>query len=116
MVWLEWFSCVRFHVSFTFQVDQSWLFQKIVSAVMVPYTNRIWPGLTEFAPPLWQVEADSVTFMSASPATAEGQILLVYGTPSIHKTSIPCSIGKERVAYDGALQTSVWLQQNVEKL
>ena len=83
---------------------------------MVPYTNRIWPGLTEFAPPLWQVEADSVTFMSASPATAEGQILLVYGTPSIHKTSIPCSIGKERVAYDGALQTSVWLQQNVEKL
>ena len=56
---------------------------------MVPYTNRIWPGLTDFGQPLWQAEADSGTSMSASPATAEGQILLVYGTPSKHKTSIP---------------------------
>ena len=30
---------------------------------MVPYTNRVWPRLTEFRPPLCQAEADSVTSM-----------------------------------------------------
>ena len=43
---------------------------------MVPWTNRIWPGLTEFGSPIWQAEADSVGSLSALPATAVGQILL----------------------------------------
>ena len=25
----------------------------------IPWTNRIWPGLTEFGPPMWQTEADT---------------------------------------------------------
>ena len=36
--------------------------------------------LTEFGPPLWQAEADNVSSMSASTATAAGQILLEYHT------------------------------------
>ena len=38
--------------------------------------NRIWPELTEFGPPMWQAEADTELTLSASPATAVGQILL----------------------------------------
>ena len=38
--------------------------------------NRIWPGLTEFGPPMWQAEADTELTLFASPATAVGQILL----------------------------------------
>ena len=34
------------------------------------------PGLTEFGPPMWQAEADNELTLSASPATAVGQILL----------------------------------------
>ena len=32
--------------------------------------------LTEFGPPMWQTEADTELTLSASPATAVGQILL----------------------------------------
>ena len=42
----------------------------------LPLTNRIWPGLTEFGPPMWQAVADTELTLSASPATAVGQILL----------------------------------------
>ena len=38
--------------------------------------NTIWPGLTEFGPPMWQAEADTEVTLSALPATAVGQILL----------------------------------------
>ena len=36
--------------------------------------------LTEFGPIMWQAEADSVKSLPALPATAVGQILLVYGS------------------------------------
>ena len=41
----------------------------------VPWNNRIWPGLTELGPSVWQAEAYYVSSLSASPATAVGQIL-----------------------------------------
>ena len=44
-----------------------------VLANELPYTNRIWPGLTEFGPPMWQAEADTELTLSASPTTAVGQ-------------------------------------------
>ena len=51
--------------------------QKIeIASKAVPYTNRIWPGLTEFGPPMWQAEADTELTLSAASATAVGQILL----------------------------------------
>ena len=43
--------------------------------ILLP-TNRIWPGLTEFGPHMWQAEADTELTVAASPATAVGQILL----------------------------------------
>ena len=42
----------------------------------IPWTNRIWPGLTEFGPPMWQAEADTALTLSALPVTAVSQILL----------------------------------------
>ena len=51
----------------------------------VPLTNRIWPGLTEFGLPEWQVEANSISSLSASPAIAMVQIVLAYGTESFQK-------------------------------
>ena len=36
-------------------------------------TNRVWPGLTEFGPLMWQAEADTELRLSASPAMAVGQ-------------------------------------------
>ena len=51
----------------------------------VPLTNRLWPGLTEFGLPEWQAEANSISSLSASPATAMGQIVLAYGTESFQK-------------------------------
>ena len=45
----------------------------------VPQTYRIWLGLTEFGPPIWQAEAVIVRSLSDLPATAVGRILLVYG-------------------------------------
>ena len=48
---------------------------------VVPQTNRIWPGLTEFGPPMWQAKAVTVSSLSALPAIAMGQILLVYSSP-----------------------------------
>ena len=42
----------------------------------ISQNKRFWPGLTEFGPPLWQAEADAELKLSASPATAVGQILL----------------------------------------
>ena len=35
-------------------------------------TNRIWPGFTEFGPPMWQAEADTELTLSASPAATVG--------------------------------------------
>ena len=43
---------------------------------MVPWTNRIWPGLTEFGPPMWQAETDTELTLSALPATAVDQLML----------------------------------------
>ena len=40
---------------------------------------RQYRRLTEFGPPMWQAEAESISSLSASPATAMGQILLVWG-------------------------------------
>ena len=47
-----------------------------VLANELPYTNRIWPGLTEFGPPIWQAKAYKELTVFASPAMAVGQILL----------------------------------------
>ena len=38
--------------------------------------DRIWPGLREFGPPMWQAEADTALTLSALPATAVGQSTL----------------------------------------
>ena len=43
---------------------------------LLPYSNRIAPWLTEFGPPMWQAEADTVLTESALAATAVGLILL----------------------------------------
>ena len=59
-----------------------------------PRTNRFWPGLTEFGPPVWQAEADNVTSLSTSPAATEpGQILLENG--SCQLSNFKCSLGIE---------------------
>ena len=34
----------------------------------IPWTNRIWPGLTEFGPSMWQAEAGTELTLSALPA------------------------------------------------
>ena len=44
--------------------------------VKVRLFTGIWPGLTEFGPPMWQAEADTDLTFSASPATAVSEILL----------------------------------------
>ena len=41
----------------------------------ITVTNKIWLGLAEFVPPMWQARSDSVSFISASPATAVHHIL-----------------------------------------
>ena len=51
------------------------IFSSVVT-LGIPQTNRIWPGLTEFGPPMWQTEADTELTLSALPATIVGQILL----------------------------------------
>ena len=40
------------------------------------YDKILYCRLTEFGPPMWQAEAVIVSFLSALPATAVGQILL----------------------------------------
>ena len=40
------------------------------------YSKNIYRRLTEFGQPMWQAEADTELTLSASPATAVGQILL----------------------------------------
>ena len=46
--------------------------------ILFTIDQQIWPGLTEFGPPMWQAEADTVNelILSVLPATAGGQILL----------------------------------------
>ena len=51
------------------------LLQRKLVPFLLRFTNRIWPGLTEFVPPMWQAEADTELTLSAWPATAVGQIL-----------------------------------------
>ena len=41
----------------------------------ITVTNKIWLGLAQFVPPMWQAQTDSVVFISASPATAVDRIL-----------------------------------------
>ena len=43
---------------------------------MLKTKEAIYRRLTEFGPPMWQAEADTELTLSASPATAMGQILL----------------------------------------
>ena len=42
----------------------------------VPETNIIWPRLIEIGPSMWQEEADRELTLSASPATAVGELAL----------------------------------------
>ena len=41
----------------------------------LPYTNANSPGLTAIGPPMWQAEDDTDLTLSASPATAVGQLI-----------------------------------------
>ena len=59
-----------------------------VLANELPYTNRIWPRLTEFGPPMWQAEANTELTLSASPDTAVGQILLTMAKFSPSKNGL----------------------------
>ena len=43
---------------------------------LLSFGTREYRRITEFGPPMWQAKADTELTLSASPATAVGQILL----------------------------------------
>ena len=58
---------------------------RVTNGYNIPQMNINRPGLTEFGPPIWLAKADTELTLPASPATAVGQILLVYGNCSQHR-------------------------------
>ena len=76
---------------------------KRIYLLIIPYRlYMIWPGSTEFGPCRWWAEADTISSLSASRATAVGhilstldKILLEYGMIFGLFCSINCAVSEQ---------------------